>query len=212
MALGSEASLNKKICVGLGNPGPRYEQNRHNAGFMLLDTLLAVSERYERICVTPRFQLFEIESPFPCWLLKPTTYMNLSGEAIIEFMQRFQVEREDLISNMVVCYDDLALPLGVLRWRARGSAGGQKGMGNIMDHLDTREVQRLRLGIGSPPPGIAVTDYVLGDFCPDESQIFKKLMGIGIDSLVCWAEHGISITMSQFNGLNLSQMKDSREE
>ena len=145
-----------KLVVGLGNPGLEYEGTRHNMGFELLDMLA------EDLDVTGFKKGFKGEyakvNAFDdtIYLLKPLTYMNLSGESVSEFVSYFKIPTEDII----VLVDDLALEPGRFRLREKGSSGGQKGLQNIIDHLHTNEVKRIRIGTGEPK--FSCVDYVLG--------------------------------------------------
>ena len=199
-----------RLIVGLGNPGQPYVSTRHNAGFMLLDFLIEQGELLsERVVEHPLYTLYQLGDPFQSYLMKPLTFMNRSGLAVASFLETNPLPQE----NIAVVYDDLSLSHGRLKWRPSGSSGGQKGIANIMDVLGTTQITRLKLGIGSPPDDQSASEYVLAPFTEQEFKIFKKLMGKAADSLVCWAQHGISIAMSRFNGLNVHQIDlENREE
>ena len=153
-----------KLIVGLGNPGKQYEQTRHNIGFIVIDKL---AEKLNIQLHQAKFKglfgsgLVEGEKVL---LLKPLTYMNLSGESIRAIMDFYQIDIEDL----VVIYDDLDLPAGRIRLRQRGSAGGHNGIKSTISHLGTQEFNRIRVGINRPTNGMAITDYVLGRFSEEE--------------------------------------------
>jgi len=155
-----------KIVVGLGNPGSKYAGTRHNIGFMVID-YLAESPRAGRFQSRFHGQLAElIEGEDKILLVKPETFMNLSGRCVREVLDFYQVPVEHLL---VVC-DDINLPSGKLRARARGSDGGQKGLRDVRNHLGTDEYARLRIGIDSPGEAGAV-DYVLSRFRPSEKPV-----------------------------------------
>ena len=197
------------LVVCLGNPGEKYKKNRHNAGFLFLEHALSHSLfQVTSTRVHPLYDLYRIEKPFQAFFLKPRTFMNLSGTAVAAFLEDQPIP----IDRMAVVYDDMALPLGRLKWRPEGTSGGQKGMGNILDVLSTKSVARLRLGIGSPSAGDSAVDFVLSDFSSEECKVFEKLLCMAADSLVCWAELGISVVMSRFNGLNLSDPNKEKVE
>ena len=146
-----------KLIVGLGNPGKKYEKTRHNLGYLVADHLADISkidvDREVFRGLLGRGQIFDED----VMIFKPTTFMNLSGEAVREISNYFKIKSDDLI----VIYDDMALPVGQIRLRLKGSSGSHKGMQNIIDNLKTENLQRIRIGIGEPPYGDA-KDYVLG--------------------------------------------------
>ncbi|WP_156289991.1 aminoacyl-tRNA hydrolase [Oceanobacillus salinisoli] len=154
-----------KCIVGLGNPGKKYEQTRHNVGFMVIDEL---ARRYNWDVNKSKFKgNFAIEylEGEKVILLKPQTYMNLSGESIQAVMGFYHIDVEDII----VIYDDLDLTPGKIRLRQKGGHGGHNGVRNTIDHLGTKDFKRIRIGIGRPSSNIPVIDYVLGTF-PKEVQ------------------------------------------
>lgn len=183
-----------KLIVGLGNPGKEYERTRHNAGFCVMDAL-------ERECnasiTTKKFKAL-IDTVMihgeKVILMKPQTYMNLSGEALILAMNFYQLEPKDIL----VIYDDMALPVGTIRLREKGSAGGQNGMKNIIKLLHTQEFNRIRIGIGKQE-NIPTVDYVLGKISKDEEEIFKKSITAAKDAVIYSVHHTFIDTMSAFN-------------
>src|SRR5437868_4206745 len=154
-----------KLIVGLGNPGKQYDQTRHNIGFAVIDEL---AHRFHISLDQAKFKgiygstMVNGEKVF---LLKPLTYMNLSGESIGPLMDYFQIDLEDLL----VIYDDLDLPVGKIRLRQKGSAGGHNGIKSTISHLGTQEFNRIRIGIDRPQQGMSIPDYVLGKF-PEQEQ------------------------------------------
>ena len=188
--------MNTRLIVGLGNPGQRYMATRHNAGFLLLDRLI---ERFqaERSTEGSNYVLWSAQTDQgPLFLMKPLTYMNLSGEALIAFLNKHPLEPP----HILVTYDDIALPLGVIRARGAGSAGGQKGMRNIIDLMGTREIPRLRLGIDSPERGgRPLPDFVLEDFAEDEVPALKTALAEAEDAVVMWLETDLAKVMATFN-------------
>lgn len=156
-----------KLFVGLGNPGSKYERTRHNAGFMVID---ALSKEWNiELTDEKKFKgqigrgVVKGEKVI---LLKPTTFMNLSGESVRAVMDFYDIDIEDL----VVIYDDLDLPHGKIRLRLKGSAGGHNGIKSLIAHVKTQEFKRIRVGIDRHPK-IPVVDYVLGKFTEDEFSI-----------------------------------------
>src|SRR5215510_11231825 len=158
-----------KVVVGLGNPGIRYASTRHNVGFAVVDQL-ARSPRAGKFQSRFHAQVAEvIEDSGKLLLVKPETFMNLSGRCVRQVVDFYQLPLEDLL---VVC-DDINLPLGKLRFRARGTHGGHNGLRDIQNHLGTTEYARLRIGVGAPPEEGAV-DYVLGRFRPSERAVIEE--------------------------------------
>ena len=183
-----------KVVVGLGNPGSKYAGTRHNIGFMVID-YLAESPRAGRVQSRFQGQIAElIEEGEKILLVKPETFMNLSGRCVREVMNFYQVAVADLL---VVC-DDINLPLGKLRVRARGSDGGQKGLRDIQNHLGTADYARLRIGIDSPGEAGAV-DYVLSRFRPSEKPVMEEAVRNAAEAVVYWVGHGTEACMNRYN-------------
>ena len=182
----------RKLVVGLGNPGRRYEETRHNVGFEVVDRL-AAGASYAR-----KFEglLAEAEIDFRrTLLLKPETFMNLSGRSVRQAVQFYKVELPDLL---IVC-DDLSLPLGKLRLKPGGSDGGQKGLRDIAAHLGTQEFSRLRLGIGERGP-LEASDFVLSRFKPAERPLIDEALIAATQAVAVWLSQGIGPAMNRFNG------------
>lgn len=184
-----------KLVVGLGNPGSKYEGTRHNIGFEVIDRLAAggAGTRFSR-----RFDgdLAELEIEFRrVLLLKPTTFMNLSGRSVVPALRFYKLDPADLL---VIC-DDLNLPLGKLRLRAGGSDGGQKGLRDISAQLGTDEYARLRVGIGEKGAADAA-DYVLGRFKPSERTTIEDASITATQAVAVWVAQGIGAAMNRFNG------------
>jgi PTH1 family peptidyl-tRNA hydrolase len=184
-----------KLIVGLGKPGSRYAGTRHYVGYATVD-LLAQSPHATRF--QSRFQalIAELQEALEKVLLvKPETFMNLSGRCVREVVDYYQIPLEELL---VVC-DDINLPLGKLRFRPRGSHGGHNGLRDIQNHLGTTEYSRLRIGVGSPGEGDMV-DYVLGRFRPAERAIIEDAVRIAAQAAMVWVERGTEVCMNQYNG------------
>jgi PTH1 family peptidyl-tRNA hydrolase len=182
-----------KVIVGLGNPGTKYAGTRHNIGFMVID-YLAESPRAGRFQARFQGQVAELIEDEKLLLVKPETFMNLSGRCVREVLDFYQVPLENLL---VVC-DDINLPLGRLRVRARGSDGGQKGLRDIRNHLGTEDYARLRIGIDSPGEAGAV-DYVLSRFRPSEKPVIEEAMRNAADAVIYWTRHGVEACMNKYN-------------
>jgi PTH1 family peptidyl-tRNA hydrolase len=181
-----------KVVVGLGNPGKEYADTRHNVGFMVVD-VLAQGGRFQS-----RFQgqLAElIEDSEKLLLVKPETFMNLSGRCVRQVIDFYKVPLTDLL---IVC-DDMSLPLGKLRFRAKGTHGGHNGLRNIQELLGTTEYARLRIGVDAPREDNAV-GHVLGKFKPGERGVVTDAIALAVQGVLVWARQGIDVSMNQFNG------------
>jgi PTH1 family peptidyl-tRNA hydrolase len=187
-----------KLIAGLGNPGRKYAGTRHNVGY---EVLAEVAKRYAADKPKARFdgELTEIviESQ-RVLLLWPLTYMNNSGACVQPARDFYKVTNEELL---VVC-DDVALPCGKLRLRAKGSSGGQKGLKDILRRLSTEEIPRLRIGIGAPPPGWEMPDYVLSKFTKDEEPLVAEAIGKAADAVTDWIRLGLAAAMNKYNASN----------
>jgi len=184
-----------KVVVGLGNPGNRYVGTRHNVGFAVVD-LLAKSPRAGRFQNRFQAQIAELgANDGKVLLVKPETFMNLSGRSVRQVVDFYQVALAELL---VVC-DDINLPLGKLRIRVRGSHGGHNGLRDIQSHLGTAEYARLRIGVGSPEPGEAV-DNVLSRFRPSEQAVIVEAEETAAQAAGVWIDQGPEACMNQYNG------------
>lgn len=183
-----------KLIVGLGNPGKEYEKTRHNAGFLLIDRLcekLNVSLDKSKCKAIYGIYRFNNEKII---IAKPQTYMNLSGEAVKSLMKFYDIDVKDLI----VIHDDLDLPVGKLRLRSKGSSGGQKGMGSIIQLLSTSDINRIRIGISNNKL-MDTADYVLGKFNSDEMKIMNESLDKGAEAIIYSFDHDFDVVMSKFN-------------
>lgn len=180
------------IVCGLGNPEPRYRSNRHNLGFMALDTL---SERHSlswrRAAGPAQVALWRVAGR-TVTLIKPLTWMNDSGAALA---RHGGAAKDDLL---VVC-DDLNLPLGALRLRPRGGSGGHKGLDSVIEGLGTPDFPRLRLGVGNPPPGVDWVEFVLSDFLPEEREAVSGMIEKTVDAIETAVRAGLDVAMRRFN-------------
>ena len=185
-----------KLVVGLGNPGPKYLRTRHNVGFVVVAKVAAVVAAGR-----PRVR-FQGEFAEGSWggqgvgLLCPQTYMNASGRSVRKAVDFYKLDPGDVL---VVC-DDLNLATGKIRLRPSGSAGGQKGLADIIRHLDSDSVPRLRVGIGRPPSGWDPADYVLGKFSADEELEMERVTSRAAEACLMWATEGVGQAMNRFNG------------
>jgi PTH1 family peptidyl-tRNA hydrolase len=188
-----------KLVVGLGNPGREYEETRHNAGFLVLDYLA----REEGLTFTrSKFQALLARGSIAgtdVLLVKPLTYMNLSGLAVAGLLRWYKLDsRPDLL----VVSDDLDLPLGRLRVRMRGSHGGQRGLLSIINELGSAEFTRLRLGIGRPGESEDAKEHVLSTFDPQEEPMLDEVILAAADAVRTWLSQGPIETMNRFNGFD----------
>jgi peptidyl-tRNA hydrolase, PTH1 family len=184
-----------KLIVGLGNPGKKYERTRHNLGFMVLDRL---AEKHGVEVAKERDQALVGEwhrGREKILLVKPQTFMNLSGQALTRLVRYHPLEQEDL----VVIHDDLDLPFGRLRIRQQGSAGGNRGMLSVLEALGDRLFVRLRIGIGRPPPGVDPADFVLRTFTPEERARVAEIVARAADATEAILDLGARAAMEKFN-------------
>lgn len=188
-----------KLVVGLGNPGRQYAETRHNVGFRVVDEVArragATIDRFDK-----DFESLIAEAPVAAQrvlLAKPQTFMNLSGKAVAAIRRFYKVEFGDLL----IVSDDLDLEPGQIRLRPAGSAGGQKGLGDILAKLGTLEVPRMRMGIGKVHRS-ATVEYVLGRFAPAEREIMDHAIVIGADAVECWVRDGMTAAMNRYNKRN----------
>jgi PTH1 family peptidyl-tRNA hydrolase len=185
-----------KLVVGLGNPGSKYQGTRHNVGFELIDRLAPGGSTPSSFSRKFDGQLAEIEIDFRrVLLLKPETFMNLSGRSVGQAMRFFKPPLTDLL---VVC-DDLSLPLGRLRLKPGGSDGGQKGLRDIASHLGTDQFPRLRIGIGDCD-NLDASDYVLSRFRSSERPVIDDALILASQAVAVWVIQGIDAAMNRFNG------------
>lgn len=184
----------KYLIVGLGNIGDEYQNTRHNIGFKVLDALAEASNTVfndKRYGFVGEMKL----KGHTLILLKPSTYMNLSGNAVRYWLQKEKIDLE----NLLIVVDDLALPLGALRLKSKGSDAGHNGLKHIAQILGTQNYNRLRFGIGNDFPKGGQIDYVLGKFSPEEEGIINARLETACDIIRTFALAGINIAMNQFN-------------
>ncbi len=184
------------IIAGLGNPDGRYENTRHNVGFEVIDILadrigICVDEKKHRaLCGRGVLEGQKVI------LLKPQTYMNLSGESVSAAADFYKAEPK----NIIVVYDDISLEPGQLRIRGKGSAGGHNGIKNIIAHLGTQEFPRVKVGIGEKPKGMDLADYVLSHFSQGERESMREAYKEAAEAVAVMVGQGIDEAMNRFNG------------
>lgn len=193
----SPALIRPQLIVGLGNPGAKYEGTRHNIGFVVLDTLARAWNI--PLLENKKFQGWFGEGlapgPTKVRLLKPTTYMNNSGQAIRAVLDWYKIPPE----NVLVVYDDMDLPVGRLRLRLSGSAGGQNGMKSAIAHLGTQQFPRLRIGIGSKAGGRDAVSHVLGTFAPGDRVIISEVLDLAVGAVETALKQGVDQSMNRYN-------------
>lgn len=183
-----------KLIVGLGNPGKEYENTRHNVGFMVMDRLsdmMNVSIDHEKW--KGHYVKFKYHGE-DVILLKPMTYMNNSGESVIQVMNYFKID----VADLLVIYDDMDMPTGKLRLRESGSAGGHNGVKSIIAHVGTQAFKRIRVGIDKHPR-IQVIDYVLGHFQKDEQPLIDEGVENAVKAVEMFLDKGFTAAMNTFN-------------
>lgn len=186
-----------KIIAGLGNPTKEYEGTRHNIGFSVIDKLadkynISMNEKkHKAICGKG---MIEGEKVI---LLKPQTYMNLSGESVVDAVNFYKVDSEE---DVIIIYDDIDLDVGKLRIRAKGSAGGHNGMKNIIAHLGTQVFPRIRVGVGAKPKDWDLADYVLGRFPKEELPEIEAGRETACEAVKIIVSQGVEAAMNRING------------
>lgn len=195
--------------MGLGNPGKQFVRNRHNFGYMLLDH---IAEKYHLSFQQGNgpFLWVPMEDSVDniVYLSKPTTFMNNSGVAIRKAVRQFHISHADLL----IVYDDIDLPIGKIRLRRRGSAGGHRGLRSIIENLETPDFARLRLGIGPQPPGITSDEFVLSDFQPDERPLLEQVISVGSSAISDWISLPFDQLMNRYNSVDKTPLREEVPE
>ncbi len=191
-----------KLIIGLGNPGKTYAHNRHNVGFRCLNYFARLhSIHFDRRQCQARVAIGEVDGE-KLMLAKPLTFMNLSGKSVAPLVQKYSIPLTDLL----VIYDDLDLPLGKIRIRGSGGSGGHKGMSSIISALGSDDFPRIRVGIGRPQVDgrpsndeEVIVKYVLSDFSPQEEALIKPAIARVAEAIDCFLTQGIEAAMNRFN-------------
>lgn len=183
------------LIVGLGNPGSEYDKTRHNIGFEVVDRIASDLNATFESKGGPWLVANARHKGRQLVLLKPTTYMNLSGQAVSKALRIFDVVPQDCL----VVTDDLNLPPGKLRIRKSGSDGGHNGLSDIIERLGTTDFPRMRIGIGNDFPKGRQADFVLSPFGPDERAVIDELIPKAADASLCFVREGIDAAMNRFN-------------
>lgn len=197
-----------KLIVGLGNPGPAYDRTRHNVGFEVVDRLARRHVDPQRSAAKARFSGLLLEAEIGAervLLLKPTTFMNRSGQSVAEAVRFHKLNPA---TELLVVVDDVALPCGSIRLRPDGGAGGHNGLADIGEKLGGFEWPRLRIGVDAPG-SIPQADYVLGRFRPDQQPAVEQSIEDAVAASACWAKDGLETAMNRFNRRPASAAGDS---
>ena len=183
------------LLVGLGNPGSKYESTRHNMGFLTVDLLAEkAGVKLNKVKFKSAFNILSFAG-CKCLVMKPQTYMNLSGEAVREAAQFYKVPAD----HVLVIYDDVSLPVGKIRVRPTGSAGGHNGIKNIIAHLGTQDFPRIKIGTGAPGEGGDMIDWVIGVPSQAERKVLVASFERAIEAAACIIENGCQKAMNDFN-------------
>lgn len=183
------------MIAGLGNPGAEYAQTKHNVGFMLLDTLAKHLEAPEWKTKQDVLVTETRIGAEKALLVKPLTYMNDSGRAIGPLLTWYKLRPDDLI----VAHDDMDIPVGMIRIRKKGSAGGHNGMKSVLYHMQDENFPRVRIGIGRPPVGWTVIKHVLTPFSPDDRILIDEVIDRLVPAVECIVRDGVDLAMNRFN-------------
>lgn len=184
-----------KLIVGLGNIGAKYTFTRHNVGFMLADSIAVNNNLTFRENSRLKCFMTNLRNGIDDYLIiKPTTFMNLSGESVRAVMDYYKISIEDVL----IVYDDLSLEIGKIRFRANGSDGGHNGIKSIIKHLGTKDIARLKIGIG-PQPNIPSEVFVLQNFTKEELETLKTVLSNAKSGIECYFKNGLAVAQNQFN-------------
>lgn len=200
MTSDSTALIIPELIVGLGNPEPKYDQTRHNIGFTAVDELARIWQM--PLKENKRFQGLFSEGTVggqKVRLLKPLTYMNRSGQSVRAVTDWYKVPPQ----SVLVIYDDMDLPVGRLRMRLSGSAGGHNGMKSIIAHLGGKDFPRLRIGIGKSNGNKGTVSHVLGKFAPEEIKVIDEILYVSVKAIELSLKEGIERSMNRYNGFSI---------
>ena len=196
MLFGNRSSAVDWLIAGLGNPGEKYAHTRHNMGFLTADLLAEqAGVKLNKVKFKSAYNILSFAGA-RCLVMKPQTYMNLSGEAVREAAQFYKIPAD----HVLVIYDDISLPVGKIRVRPTGSAGGHNGIKNIIAHLGTQDFPRIKIGTGAPAGGGAdMIDWVIGVPSQAERKVLLETFGRAVDAAECIIRHGCQKAMNDFN-------------
>ena len=186
-----------KMIVGLGNPGSRYGSTRHNVGFMAVD---AMGKDIGSVINQKKADALVVQAAYcevKLLLVKPQTFMNLSGNSVAQLLNYYS----DRISDLIVVHDDMDIPFGRIRFKSSGGSAGHKGLRSITEMLNSQEYDRLRIGVGRPPEYIKPEAYVLMGFSAEESKMLEQVLKLTTEALEYWTINGCIASMNRYNGL-----------
>ncbi len=193
--------MEKFLIAGLGNPGERYRNTRHNIGFMVADAII----QHLNISITGGFYSDFgdiVTGGKKIYIQKPQTFMNLSGKAVAALAAYYDID----LKNILVIYDDVDLPFGKLKIKRKGSSAGHKGLASVISCLNSDEFPRVKMGIGRPiNPGFSIPDYVLGKFSPEESKHLDEFINLCKNATLCFIEEGLIPAMTRFNNKTIKK-------
>lgn len=193
-----------KLVAGLGNPEPKYEMTRHNAGFMLADSVATKYGADFRVNNALQGAVAKAKADkHDLLILKPHTYMNLSGRSVQAVLHWFKIDPSD----MLVAHDDVSLPLGIIRFQRGGGAGGQHGVESILGCIPGKQFDRLKIGVGPDPGGARRADYVLSSPPPEDLQLYADVIARAAQGVDEWIRNGVTTAMNKYNGMNLRAEK-----
>jgi PTH1 family peptidyl-tRNA hydrolase len=184
------------LLIGLGNPGREYKDTRHNFGFMLIDRIAVRLNARGMKVQSKAIVMNTTHEERKLILAKPQTFMNLSGQSVQGLVHFYKIP----LTNVMILSDDLDIPFGTVRIRASGGPGGQRGLSSILEKLGTKDVPRMRLGIGRPPGRMDPSAYVLQNFSRDEMQTLSEVLDHGVEATLAFVTHGLNKAMNEFNG------------
>ena len=187
---------NTFLLIGLGNPGREYKDTRHNFGFMLIDRIAVRLNARGMKVQSKAIVMNTTHEERKLILAKPQTFMNLSGQSVQGLVHFYKIP----LTNVMILSDDLDIPFGTVRIRASGGPGGQRGLSSILEKLGTKDVPRMRLGIGRPPGRMDPSAYVLQHFSRDEMQTLSEVLDHGVEATLAFVTHGLNKAMNEFNG------------
>jgi len=180
-----------KALIGLGNPEEKYRLTRHNTGFLMMDEIL----KAHSVTLSDKFNSFFGKKRDILYLL-PKTYMNLSGNAVIELMNFYKLKNTDIL----VIYDDATIEFGTFRFKKNGSFGGHNGIKSIINRISTDKFDRLKVGVGPIPDRIPIDNFVLSNFSKEELENISKISKKAVEAVDCWLKDGIETAQNKFNG------------
>ena len=196
MLLGAKSAAVDWLVVGLGNPGAKYEHTRHNMGFLTVDLLAEqLNVKLNKVKFKSAYNIVRFGGQ-KCLVMKPQTYMNLSGESVAELVNYYKLDPE---SELIVVFDDISLEPGNIRIRKKGSAGGHNGIKNIIAMTGTQNFMRIKVGVGEKPKGWDLADYVLGRFSTEDRAKVEEAIGHAMDAAVLMMQGEVDKAMNDYN-------------